>query len=287
MGPDCSAPLRAAQLAPCGAGGGRVARQRCVDTHCGDRELRSRASRDPGAPARTAADRRNFDRRRLAPGAVPQPANIAPATRRHRRCAVPRRRGADHRRSAVHARVACLAAVGGRQPRPRRQRTLRVLGAGAHQPGLGLAHPGGQRRAGGEAVDHTARLPDVVPQGATAHGHLGWRSGQTGDRQRPTRAVTAALVRGVVRDRARHRCPVGGRRDCACAGRGQRTRGHHRAGARRAPAGGRAPDCADARHAAQLGRARGHLECAGRGPVVEPGIRAARRAAGSRVSRPR
>ena len=123
-------------------------------------------------------------------------------------------------------------------PRPRRQRAVCVLGAGAHQPGLGLAHPGGQRRAGGEAVDHTARLPDVVPQGATAHGHLGWRSGQTGDRQRPTRAVTAALVRGVVRDRARHRCPVGGRRDCACAGRGQRTRGYHRAGARRAPAGG-------------------------------------------------
>jgi chemotaxis family two-component system sensor kinase Cph1 len=57
--------------------------------HRGDRELRACAGGDPGATAGTTAGGSYLDRRRLASGAVPQPAHVVAAAGRQRRGAVP------------------------------------------------------------------------------------------------------------------------------------------------------------------------------------------------------
>ena len=144
--------------------------------------------------------------------------------------------GAELRRGAVDARAAQPARLD-RTPAGRRPLRHRVHRQG--RPGAGEPDAHGQRRAGRAAVGHAARLPGLAAQGTAAELHLGRRPDQASDRQRPAEAVAAALLRRLVRDRARH----GDALDAQRAGAGQRLRRradrHHRAGACGAHAGGR------------------------------------------------
>jgi chemotaxis family two-component system sensor kinase Cph1 len=195
------------RLARCAAAA-RPAGRSGVDPHRGHRELCPCAGGADGAPARAAADRGHLHRGRLAAGAVPQPAHPAAAGLEATGAAL--FHGGEilttgEVPSTPELRALCCNGSTGRPNMTPCSPARRWASA---NPSLASLTP---TASGVLAVKLSTNRPDYLmwfrkEQLLT----VTWAGDpyQADGRQRPAAAVAAALFRGLVRDRARHRAAL-------------------------------------------------------------------------------